>query len=56
MVLSYPQKVGVLVLLAGCGLLALLSQWGGAGGCDFDGGGVGITDLLKLLGNWAGCP
>ena len=36
--------------------LALLSQWGGAGACDFDGGGVGITDFLELLGNWGPCP
>lgn len=36
-------------------LLALLSQWGGAGGCDFNGGGVGITDLLKLLSTWGPC-
>ncbi len=36
--------------------LALLGQWGGAGTCDFDGGGVGITDFLALLGNWGPCP
>ena len=37
-------------------LLALLAQWGGAGDCDFDGGGAGINDLLELLSNWGPCP
>ena len=38
-------------------LLALLNQWGGPGGCDFDGSGaVGTTDLLKLLAHWGPCP
>ncbi len=38
-------------------LLALLSQWGGPGACDFDADGMlGITDLLKLLANWGRCP
>jgi len=36
--------------------LALLSQWGGPGSCDFDGGGVGIVDFLALLANWGPCP
>ncbi len=36
--------------------LALLAQWGGAGSCDFDGGGVGINDFLDLLANWGPCP
>jgi hypothetical protein len=36
--------------------LALLAQWGGAGDCDFDGGGVGITDFLILLASWGPCP
>ncbi len=27
-----------------------------AGACDFDGGGVGITDFLTLLANWGPCP
>jgi hypothetical protein len=37
--------------------LALLAQWGEAGGtCDFDGGGVGVVDFLALLGNWGPCP
>ena len=35
--------------------LALLSQWGTPGTCDFDGGGVGIVDFLKLLANWGPC-
>ncbi len=37
-------------------LLDLLSQWGGAGACDFDGGGVGVTDLLIQLAAWGACP
>ena len=38
-------------------LLALLSQWGGPGGCDFDDDRiVGITDLIELLANWGPCP
>ena len=36
--------------------LALLSQWGSPGSCDFDGGGVGIVDFLALLANWGPCP
>ncbi len=36
--------------------LALLSQWGGPGSCDFDGGGVGIVDFLALLAHWGPCP
>ncbi len=36
--------------------LALLSQWGGSGPCDFDGGGVGINDFLELLAAWGTCP
>ncbi len=36
--------------------LAVLSQWGGPGSCDFDGGGVGINDFLELLANWGPCP
>ncbi len=36
--------------------LALLAQWRGPGSCDFDGGGVGIVDFLKLLANWGPCP
>ena len=37
-------------------LLALLSQWGTPGSCDFDGGGVAVPDLLELLSNWGPCP
>jgi hypothetical protein len=37
-------------------LLALLSQWGGPGTCDFFGNGVGIDDLLELLNRWGLCP
>ena len=37
--------------------LALLSQWGSAGGsCDFNGSAVGIVEFLELLGNWGNCP
>ncbi len=36
--------------------LSLLAGWGGAGDCDFDGGGVGINDFLALLANWGPCP
>ncbi len=36
--------------------LSLLADWGGAGDCDFDGGGVGINDFLELLANWGACP
>ena len=36
--------------------LTLLSQWGGPGSCDFDGGGVGIVDFLDLLAHWGPCP
>ncbi len=36
-------------------LLDLLAQWGGPGTCDFDGGGVGVTDLLILLAAWGTC-
>ncbi len=35
--------------------LELLAQWGVAGRCDFDGGGVGINDFLQLLANWGPC-
>ncbi len=39
-------------------LLALLSQWGLPGSCNFDGGGEGVTrpDLLTLLVAWGPCP
>lgn len=38
-------------------LLALLAQWGQSGtSCDFDGTGVGVVALLKLLGHWGACP
>lgn len=38
-------------------LLALLSQWGMPGLCDFDGSGdVSTADLLKLLSSWGDCP
>jgi hypothetical protein len=38
-------------------LLALLAQWGQEGApCDFDGGGVGDSDLQQLLDAWATCP
>ena len=38
-------------------LLGLLSEWSLLGSLyDFDGGGVGITDLLLLLANWGPCP
>jgi hypothetical protein len=37
-------------------LLALLAQWSQVGTpCDFNGGGVGITDFLDLLANWGPC-
>ena len=37
--------------------LALLSQWGSAGGsCAFNGTNVGIVEFLELLGNWGNCP
>ncbi len=37
-------------------LLALLSQWGLPGSCDFDGGGaVTVADLLALLAAWGPC-
>jgi hypothetical protein len=37
--------------------LALLAQWNQVGtSCDFDGGGVSITDFLKFLGNFGPCP
>ncbi len=37
--------------------LILLSLWDTPGpACDFDGGGVGITDLLALLAHWGACP
>ncbi len=36
-------------------LETLVKQWGGAGSCDLDGCGVGITDLLKLLAQWGPC-
>lgn len=37
-------------------LLAVVDQWGTVGTCDVDGGGVGITDLLTVLGLWGPCP
>ncbi len=38
-------------------LLALLSQWGMPGSCDFDGcGTVAVPDLLQLLAAWGVCP
>ena len=36
--------------------LALISQWGTVGTCDFDGGGVDIDDFLMLLAAWGPCP
>jgi hypothetical protein len=36
--------------------LKLLADWGGPSECDFDGGGVGITDFLELLAHWGPCP
>lgn len=37
--------------------LAVLGTWGEVGvSCDLDGGGVGITDLLKIFGVWGPCP
>ncbi len=34
----------------------MLAAWGTTGvSCDFDGGGVGITDFLELLANWGPC-
>jgi len=36
--------------------LFLLSLWGTDDpGCDFDGGGVGVSDMLELLGHWGPC-
>lgn len=36
--------------------LILLSLWNTPGpACDFDGGGVGITDMLALLAHWGPC-
>ncbi|MHC4427276.1 MAG: hypothetical protein ACYS0D_01550, partial [Planctomycetota bacterium] len=37
-------------------LLALLSQWGGAGSCDFNGDGVSTADVLALVSHWGECP
>ena len=37
--------------------IALLLQWSRVDtSCDFDGGGVGIADLLALIANWGPCP
>ncbi|MHC4220079.1 MAG: hypothetical protein ACYSU7_16665 [Planctomycetota bacterium] len=37
--------------------LAILSQWGQVEtSCDFDGGGVSITDFLEFLANFGPCP
>ncbi|MHC4416699.1 MAG: M12 family metallo-peptidase [Planctomycetota bacterium] len=37
--------------------LAILAQWGQVGtSCDFDGGGVSITDFLTFLGRFGPCP
>jgi hypothetical protein len=37
--------------------LAILAQWGQVGtSCDFDGGGVSVTDFLEFLGNFGPCP
>ena len=37
--------------------LAILAQWGQVGtSCDFDGGGVSITDFLEYLANFGPCP
>jgi hypothetical protein len=37
--------------------LALIAQWGEPDTpCDIDGNGVGISDLLDMLGNWGPCP
>ena len=37
--------------------LALMATWGEVGvPCDFDGSGVGITDVLLMLGWWGPCP
>ncbi|MHC4065937.1 MAG: hypothetical protein ACYSUI_15760 [Planctomycetota bacterium] len=37
-------------------LLALLSQWGGPGSCDFNGNGVSTADVLALVAHWGECP
>ncbi len=37
-------------------LLSLLGQWGEAGTCDTDGGGVARGDLLALVVGWGPCP
>jgi hypothetical protein len=38
-------------------LLALLAQWGREGtSCDFNGGGVGVQDVLIMLAHWGPCP
>jgi hypothetical protein len=37
--------------------LAILAQWGQVGApCDFDGGGVSVTDFLEFLANFGPCP
>ena len=36
----------------GEGQMGNVGQWGGAGNCDFNGGGVGINDLLDMLAAW----
>jgi hypothetical protein len=37
--------------------LAILAQWGQVGtSCDFDGGGVGVTDFLDFLAFFGPCP
>ena len=43
------------LLVGTADLLAVLTQWGTAGECDFDGNGVGTADLLAVLQNWGGC-
>jgi hypothetical protein len=38
-------------------VLAMLAQWGQVeSSCDFNGGGVDVTDFLELLGNFGPCP
>jgi hypothetical protein len=37
--------------------LTLLAQWGQVGtSCDFDGGGVSLTDFLVMHDHWGPCP
>jgi hypothetical protein len=36
-------------------LLVLIQEWGAASSCDFDGQGVGASDLIELVAHWGEC-